>query len=90
MMTPTILHIDASARHENSTTRTLSRQILDRMAPGQVIRRDLTTPLPQITEDWVNANFTPADQRSQAHFTVAGIVIDDRKVGRTVVDQRMQ
>jgi len=66
MMTQTILHIDASARHENSTTRTLSRQILDRMGPGQVIRRDLTTPLPQITEDWVNANFTPADQRSQA------------------------
>ncbi len=65
MMTSTILHIDASARRENSTSRTLSRQILDRMGPGQVIRRDLTTPLPQITEEWVNANFTPADQRSQ-------------------------
>jgi len=72
-MTQTILHIDASARRENSTTRTLSRQVLDRMEPGQVIRRDLTTPLPQITEDWVNANFTPVDQRSQTQKEVLAL-----------------
>lgn len=66
MMTSTILHIDASARLENSTTRNLSQQVLERMEPAQVIRRDLSTALPQITEDWVGANFTPADQRSPA------------------------
>ena len=63
-MTPTILHIDASARRENSTTRTLSLRILDHLGADQVISRDLAEPLPQVTEDWIGANFTPADQRS--------------------------
>ncbi len=63
-MTTTILHIDASARHSDSTTRALSAQIIDHLAPDQIIRRDLTDALPQVTETWINANFTPADQRT--------------------------
>jgi len=63
-MTGTILHIDASARLSGSTSRTLSRQVLDHLGADKVIRRDLATPLPLITEDWIGANFTPADQRS--------------------------
>ena len=63
-MPTTILHIDASARISDSTTRALSAQIIDRLAPDQIIRRDLTSPLAQITETWVNANFSPSDQRS--------------------------
>jgi len=36
-----------------------------------VVTRDLAdTPLPQITEDWVNANFTPADDRTNAQKAV--------------------
>ncbi|MFC3118813.1 FMN-dependent NADH-azoreductase [Jhaorihella thermophila] len=64
-MTRTILHIDASARLQDSVTRSLSGQIVRRLN-GNVIRRDLARPLPLLTEDWVNANFTPADQRSDA------------------------
>ncbi len=67
-MPTTILHIDASARLSDSTTRSLSAQIIDQLAsdqfPGQIIRRDLSDPLPQITETWINANFTPSDQRT--------------------------
>ncbi len=65
-MTSTILHIDASARRSSSVSRDLSAQILDHLATGQVIRRDLADPLPQVGEDWVGANFTPPDQRSGA------------------------
>jgi FMN-dependent NADH-azoreductase len=60
--TMTTLHIDSSARFQGSVTRDLSAQIVAKFG-GPIIRRDLSSALPQITENWVNANFTPADQR---------------------------
>ncbi|WP_164661737.1 FMN-dependent NADH-azoreductase [Tropicibacter sp. Alg240-R139] len=63
-MTSTVLHIDTSARRHGSATRELTDQIVKQNAPARIIRRDLATPLPLITEEWVNANFTPADARS--------------------------
>lgn len=65
-MTKTILHIDASARTEGSVTRDLSAKIVAKLGAGEVIRRDLATPLPLLDGAWVGANFTPADQRSDA------------------------
>lgn len=62
-MTKTILHIDASARRTGSATRDLSARIVRHLGAGRIIRRDLATPLPLLTEDWITANFTPADQR---------------------------
>ncbi|MGD9295584.1 MAG: NAD(P)H-dependent oxidoreductase [Roseobacter sp.] len=64
-MTLTVLHIDASARLNGSTTRDLTTRIVSKLG-GNVIRRDLTHAIPQIDETWVNANFTPADQRTKA------------------------
>ena len=61
-----VLHIDASARTQGSTTRTLSEHAVADLSPARVIRRDLTASLPHLTEDWVAANFTPADKRSDA------------------------
>ena len=63
-MTNTILHIDASARLNDSATRALSQKVLDHLDADKVIQRDLANPLPLITEDWIGANFTPRDQRS--------------------------
>ncbi len=65
-MTKTILHIDASARRAGSTTRDLSAEIVGHLGAERIIRRDLATPLPLLTEEWIGANFTPADQRSEA------------------------
>lgn len=62
-MTNTILHIDASARLTDSTTRDLSGRVVQHLNPDRIIRRDLATPLPLLTQDWIAANFTPADQR---------------------------
>lgn len=62
-MTKTILHIDASARRTGSATRDLSDRIVKHLGAARIIRRDLATPLPLLTEDWINANFTPDDQR---------------------------
>lgn len=62
-----ILRIESSARTSGSTTRDLNDKIVDRFrqsGPVDVALRDLTVPVPQITESWVGANFTPAAERT--------------------------
>lgn len=66
-MQETILHIDASARFQGSVTRDLTAKIIADRPAARVITRDLAeTPVPQLTESWVNANFTPAESRTRA------------------------
>lgn len=87
-MTITVLHIDASARRTGSTTRDLTDRILTRLAPSSIIRRDLSSPLPLITEDWVNANFTPADERSGAQretLSLSDTLVQELRDAETIV-----
>ena len=63
-MTKTVLHIDASARADQSVTRELSAEILRQLKADTVIRRDLATPLPAIDATWIGANYTPEADRS--------------------------
>lgn len=83
----TILHIDASARHQGSVTRDLSARIVAKLG-GRVIRRDLSEPLPHINEAWVHASFTPADQRNDmqaATLALSDTLIEEMKDADTVV-----
>ena len=87
-MTKTILHIDASARRDGSATRELSDRIVQHLNGARVIRRDLATPLPLLTEDWINANFTPADQRNDAqrdHLSLSDELVQELQDADTVV-----
>ncbi|MDA7964806.1 NAD(P)H-dependent oxidoreductase [Ruegeria sp.] len=87
-MTKTILHIDASARREGSATRELSDRIVQHLNAEAVIRRDLAAPLPLLTEDWINANFTPADQRSDAqrdHLSLSDELVQELQDADTIV-----
>ncbi len=64
-MTETVLHIDSSARLAGSISRDLTADIIARNPGANVITRDLgVTPVPQITEAWVGASFTPPEERS--------------------------
>jgi len=63
-MTDTLLRIDGSARVTGSTSRDLTDKIIERLAPVQTITRDLAHGVPLIDERWIDANFTPADQRT--------------------------
>lgn len=63
-MSKTVLRIDSSVRKEGSISRDLTTRILERLAPEKVITRDLTEELPLIDGNWVGANFTPADKRT--------------------------
>lgn len=87
-MTRTLLHIDASARSDSSASRALSARIADRISAGQIVRRDLADPLPQITENWVSGNFTPPADRSaeqQETLALSDMLVGELQAADTIV-----
>ncbi len=65
----TVLRVDASARHQGSQTRLLTDKIVTHLqASGinEILTRDLAHGVEFIDEAWINANFTPEDERSEA------------------------
>ena len=69
--TKNLLQINSSGRFEGSITRQLSDLLIKQIKAVQpeltLINRDLATGLPFIDEQWIGANFTPADQRNSSH-----------------------
>ena len=67
-MSQSILVVNSSARTEGSVTRQLVDQIVKKLsAEGDVKslnQRDLDTEMTPLTETWVEANFTPFEDRS--------------------------
>ena len=84
----TLLHIDASAQHEErSHTRKLSSAFVNRWLSGRpqdrVIRRDVgRAPIPAIDQNWIRAAFTePADRTPSMNETLA---LSDRLVDEVI------
>jgi FMN-dependent NADH-azoreductase len=69
-----LLQVTASGRYNGSVTRDLSARFVtalrERVAALQVHERDVAAGLPFIDADWIGANFTPADRRSDAQQQV--------------------
>ncbi|TNE62794.1 MAG: FMN-dependent NADH-azoreductase [Alphaproteobacteria bacterium] len=65
----TVLRLDASVRRNGSVTRDLTdtfiKGLVAQDANATVVSRDLAAGLPLIDEAWTNANFTPAEDRSE-------------------------
>ena len=65
-----ILRIDSSANPGDSVSRAIGDEVEHRLTtdhPGATVNRlDLATGMPHIDADWVDANFTPPEQRSPA------------------------
>lgn len=69
-----ILKVDASARYQDSVTRNLANKLVQTIAADQsvIVERDVAKGLPFLDEQWINANFTPVEQRDeQAQQTLA-------------------
>ena len=66
-----ILDISASGRHEGSASRDLSSDLIaaleDRYGAIRVKRRDLAKGVPFVNDAWIDANFTPDEDRSARH-----------------------
>ncbi|MEM6587458.1 MAG: NAD(P)H-dependent oxidoreductase [Pseudomonadota bacterium] len=88
-MTNTILHINSSARHTGSISRDLTADLISRHPNAQIITRDLAqTPLPQVSEAWIGAGFTPATDRTQAQADALAIsdeLVDELIAADTLV-----
>jgi len=67
-----VLLVTASAQQEGSVTRRFSNELIEKLEAqhGQlnIVNRDVSKGLPFIDGEWVSANFTPADQRSEAQL----------------------
>jgi len=61
-----ILRLDGSARKNGSVSRDLTDRIIDRHKGATIVTRDLADSISHVDEDWIGANFTPADDRSAA------------------------
>ena len=72
--TPTILRIDASGRYEGSNSRALADHLIANLRAenpnSEIVNRDVAQGLPFVSEDWINANFTPEEKRSAKQKTV--------------------
>ena len=87
-MTHTVLRIDASARRDGSESRALTQRIVDRLEPQSIIQRDLAVAIPTIDADWLAANWTPADERSdeqRAALALSDSLIEEIKAADTLV-----
>jgi FMN-dependent NADH-azoreductase len=66
-----VLEVSASARSGQSASRELTRDLInaldDRYGNVQTVRRDLSDGIPFVDEAWIEANFTPAESRTDKH-----------------------
>ena len=70
-----VLKIDASSRYDGSVTRQLANDFITQLQNQQeavvIQQRDVVSDaLAFLDADWVNASFTPVDQRSEAQLAV--------------------
>lgn len=87
-MTHTVLNIQASARHDGSVTRQLSDTVLAEIKPDTVITRDLAQGLSLLDSAWLGANFTPADDRTDAQrntLSLSDSLIEEIKKADTLL-----
>ncbi len=87
-----ILRLDASASINTSNSKKLGDELIDGLLalhPDTIVRqRDLNQEIGFIDENWVAANFTPVDQRSEAqHLRLAfsDKLIDEIKQADAIV-----
>jgi FMN-dependent NADH-azoreductase len=69
--TVNILEVSASGRHGASVSRELSADLIaaleDRYGKVKLSRRDLAKGIPFVDEAWIEANFTPDENRTTRH-----------------------
>ena len=63
-----ILRIDSSGRQHGSSSRALADELVaalaDRYGQVQLVKRDLAESIPHVDQAWIEANFTPEENRS--------------------------
>jgi len=88
----TILHINSSSRYQGSITREISELVVNQLGEQhlqhKLVERDLGKGLPFIDAAWVNANFTPEENRSEADkaaLSLSNTLVDEIKQADHIV-----
>jgi FMN-dependent NADH-azoreductase len=72
-----ILKIDSSSRHEGSVSRQLTTRLVNRVKSespdASIVSRDVASGLSVISEDWIGANFTPRDGRTEIQTDILNL-----------------
>lgn len=69
-------------RHQGSTTRELTDQVIAKLRPRSTVVRDLAEGIELVDEAWINANFTDPQERSEEQR--------DRLAGSDVLVQELR
>lgn len=83
-----VLRIDASMRHDGSTTRALTDQVIARLGADRIVTRDLSQGVEIIDADWIGANFTDPEARNPAQqgaLATSDALVAELKAADTVV-----
>ncbi len=63
-----VLEVSSSGRNGDSVSRRLTNELIDALETREghldVTRRDLSKGVPLVDERWINANFTPEEERT--------------------------
>jgi len=87
-----VLRIDASGRRDQSSTRALTDNLIDaledRYSSVEVVRRDLARSIPHVDQNWIEANFTPEEERNAGHkqqLHYSDSLVDELKAADVIV-----
>lgn len=87
-----VLSINSSGRQDGSVTRALSADLIaaleDRYESIQLTHRDVGTGLPFVDAAWIEANFTPDENRTQQHVDTLALsdeLVEELKAADAVV-----
>jgi FMN-dependent NADH-azoreductase len=87
-----ILEVSASGRRAESISRRLSNEIIEaleaREGTVEVVRRDLSDGIPLVDEAWIEANFTPEEDRTRAQretLAASDALVDELQSADVVV-----
>lgn len=87
-----VLRIDSSGRRVGSSSRALMDDLVEalesRYSSVQVTRRDLAETIPHVDQAWIEANFTPAEDRTAAQRETLGLsdrLVEELKVADALV-----
>lgn len=87
-MTHTVLHIDASARFQDSVSRKVSSHLVAKENATEVLRRDLSEGLPFLNENWATGTFTPPENRTDAQneaLALSDTLVSELQAADTIV-----
>lgn len=88
----TLLRIDSSGRSAGSNSRALTDHLVAKLAAEnpdmKIVTRDVARGLPFVSEDWINANFTAAEERDHIQenaLALSDTLVDELEKARIIV-----